>query len=135
MREPHDVRLIQCLATDEALVALRSSPGGLSANAAAARLATVGPNVIEAAPRTHWAVRLATQFTHLFARILWFAAALSIVVSVWRPDEGMRPLAIAIVAVILVNGLFSFWQEHRAERALEALERLDRKSTRLNSSH
>ena len=61
---------------------------------------------------------------HLFARILWFAAALSIVVSVWRPDEGMRPLAIAIVAVILVNGLFSFWQEHRAERALEALERL-----------
>ena len=36
----------------------------------------------------------------------------------------MRPLAIAIVAVILVNGLFSFWQEHRAERALEALERL-----------
>jgi calcium-translocating P-type ATPase len=124
MREPHDVRPIQCLATAEALVALRSSPAGLSATEAAARLAAIGPNAIEAAPRTHWAVRLASQFTHLFARILWFAAALSIAVSVWRPDEGMLPLAFAIVAVIVVNGLFSFWQEHRAERALEALERL-----------
>ncbi|HLE00017.1 MAG TPA: HAD-IC family P-type ATPase [Bdellovibrionota bacterium] len=33
-------------------------------------------------------------------------------------------LAIAIIAVILVNGAFSFWQEFRAERALEALKGL-----------
>jgi sodium/potassium-transporting ATPase subunit alpha len=125
MRDPHeDAVPVPCFAPDEALVALRSSPAGLSAREATARLATVGPNAIEGAPRQHWSVRLAAQFTHLFARILWLAAALAIAVSVWRPDEGMLPLAAAIVAVIVVNGLFSFWQEHRAERALEALERL-----------
>ena len=30
----------------------------------------------------------------------------------------------AILGVILINGLFSFWQEYRAERALAALVRL-----------
>ena len=36
----------------------------------------------------------------------------------------MAALAVAIVAVIVVNGLFSFWQERRAHHALEALQRL-----------
>jgi calcium-translocating P-type ATPase len=36
----------------------------------------------------------------------------------------MRALALAIVAVILVNGLFSFWQEYRAHEAFRALQRL-----------
>jgi magnesium-transporting ATPase (P-type) len=35
-----------------------------------------------------------------------------------------RRLAVAIVAVILVSGLFSLWQERRAHQALEALQRL-----------
>ena len=33
-------------------------------------------------------------------------------------------LALAIVGVILINGLFSFWQEYRSERALAALRDL-----------
>jgi calcium-translocating P-type ATPase len=36
----------------------------------------------------------------------------------------MAALALAIVAVIIVNGLFSFWQARRAYRALEALQQL-----------
>jgi magnesium-transporting ATPase (P-type) len=36
----------------------------------------------------------------------------------------MPQLAWAIIAVILINGLFSFWQEYQAERAAEALEAL-----------
>ena len=36
----------------------------------------------------------------------------------------MDTLASAIVAVILVNGLFSFWQERRAHRAIAALQRM-----------
>ena len=33
-------------------------------------------------------------------------------------------LAAAIWTVILINGIFSFWQEYKAERAIEALQRL-----------
>jgi calcium-translocating P-type ATPase len=36
----------------------------------------------------------------------------------------MGRLGVAIVGVILVNGAFSFWQEYKAERAVEALRRL-----------
>jgi P-type E1-E2 ATPase len=40
------------------------------------------------------------------------------------PGSGMATLAAAIVAVILFNGVFSFWQEQRAHQALDALQRL-----------
>ncbi len=36
----------------------------------------------------------------------------------------MLQLAVAIVGVILINGVFSFWQAYRAEQALAALRRL-----------
>jgi sodium/potassium-transporting ATPase subunit alpha len=36
----------------------------------------------------------------------------------------MGALALAIVGVILINGLFSFWQEYRSERAFAALRGL-----------
>jgi calcium-translocating P-type ATPase len=40
------------------------------------------------------------------------------------PGSGMAALALAIVTVVVINGLFSFWQERRAHSALEALQRL-----------
>jgi len=36
----------------------------------------------------------------------------------------MAMLAAAIVAVIAINGIFSFWQEYRAEETMAALQRL-----------
>ena len=36
----------------------------------------------------------------------------------------MATLAVAIVGVIVVNGVFSFWQEYRAEETMAALQRL-----------
>ena len=46
--------------------------------------------------------------------LLWVGALLALL-------GGQPPLAIAIVAVIVVNAIFSFAQEYRAERAVEAL--------------
>ena len=68
--------------------------------------------------------QLLRQFTHLFALILLVAAGLAFVAEAYDPGQGMTTLAWAILAVVLVNGGFAFWQEYRAERALDALRAL-----------
>jgi magnesium-transporting ATPase (P-type) len=60
---------------------------------------------------------LASQLCHFFALMLWAAAGLAII-------AGMPQLTVAIVAIIILNALFAFAQEHRAERAAEHLRDL-----------
>ena len=93
------------------------SPAGLSEEAARRALAEHGPNVLAEAEGPHWVLRFARNFTHLFALLLWAGAALALV-------GGMPELSVAIVAVIVVNAIFSFAQEYRAERAVEALRQM-----------
>jgi magnesium-transporting ATPase (P-type) len=97
--------------------ALASGRGGLDEAEAAARLRRYGPNTLPHAPGRPWFIELAANFAHLFALLLWAGAALA-----WL--AAMPQLAWAIVAVIVVNGLFSYWQEYQAERAAEALAAL-----------
>jgi calcium-translocating P-type ATPase len=109
---------------DQAYASLRSAPTGLGGTEAARRVGEFGPNRLEELQRKHWLASLAREFANFFALILWLAAALALVAE-WRdPDQGMALLAAAIVGVILINGVFSFWQEFRAERAMAALRRL-----------
>ena len=109
------------LAPDEALASLHSGPGGLSAEEAARRLREYGPNRVESLPVEPLWLKFLKGFTHFFALILWLAATLAFIAE-WRaPGQGMGTLGCAILGVILVNGVFSFWQEYRAERALAAL--------------
>ena len=109
---------------EDALRDLRSRREGLSHAEAARRLEAFGPNAVARLPRPPAWLELAREFTHFFAVILWIAAGLAGFAEWNAPGSGMGTLAAAIVAVIVINGLFAFWQEARAERALEALERL-----------
>lgn len=98
--------------------------GGLSSADAAARLREYGPNRVVEAARTPWVLRLVREFTQFFSLILWIAAGLAFLAEWSSPGQGMARLGYAIVAVIVVSGVFSFWQEYRAERTLAALYRL-----------
>jgi len=92
------------------------SPGLTSAEAAE-RLARDGPNVLPAVrPAPAWR-RLAAQMVHFFALMLWVAGALAFA-------AGMPQLGVAIFVVVVVNGVFAFVQEHRAERAAQRLRDL-----------
>jgi Ca2+-transporting ATPase len=90
---------------------------GLSSDEAQARLKQAGSNLLAGGERPHWLARFARNFTHFFALLLWAGAGLA-----WLGE--LPQLSIAIVAVIVVNAAFSFVQEYRAERAIEALRRI-----------
>ncbi len=115
---------IHQLKAADAITSLGSRAQGLSRAEAAARLQEYGLNRVEEAAREHLAIRFLKEFTHFFALILWLAAALAFVAALSEPEGGMTTLGVAILGVILVNGVFSFWQEYRAERAIAALRRL-----------
>jgi magnesium-transporting ATPase (P-type) len=116
--------LIHQLPLDAAFATLRSAPAGLSSAEAAARRVEFAPNRIERLPGTPLVIRFISQFTHVFAVLLWVAALLALVADWWMPGQGMATLGVAIGAVIVINGAFSFWQEYRAEETMVALQRL-----------
>ncbi len=108
----------------DALQRLQTTADGLSAIEAGRRLKEFGPNRIARVRLRHGWRRLLHGFTHFLALILWFAAGLAVFAEHQAPGQGMGVLGAAILAVILINGLFSFWQEHRAEQALAALQKV-----------
>ena len=119
--ECHD---IPRLSVQEALERLGSGHTGLSVDEAYRRLERFGSNMLTA-PSSYSPVRaLIGQFTHFLAALLWMAALLAFAANLMRPGEGMATLGWAIVGVLVVNAAFAFVQEHKAERAVEALHRL-----------
>jgi calcium-translocating P-type ATPase len=95
---------------------LRAQPGGLTGREAQRRLVAYGGNELERKAGIGWWRQLARQVTHPLALLLWVAAALAFA-------AGLTPLGVAIVAVVILNALFAFWQERQAEHAVEALQR------------
>jgi sodium/potassium-transporting ATPase subunit alpha len=115
---------IHNLTRDQVFVSLVTTEQGLSGEEAERRLLEFGPNEITEVTKAHLMIRLLSQFTHFLAILLWLAALLSFLSEYLHPGEGMMTLGLAIVAVIVINAIFTFIQEYRAEKALEALRKL-----------
>lgn len=90
---------------------------GLDEAEAARRLAEVGPNVLAADQGPAWPQILVRQFQNVLILVLALGAVLSFAV-------GEIADAMAIVAIVILNGVLGFVQEWRAERALQALKRM-----------
>ncbi|MGB5102751.1 MAG: cation-translocating P-type ATPase [Steroidobacteraceae bacterium] len=102
---------------EESVRLLQSTHGGLSADEARNRFASVGPNELQAARRVSPWQLLAGQFKNVLIVILLLATALSAVL-------GHAVEAIAITVIVLFAVLLGFIQEYRAERAIEALQEM-----------
>ena len=87
---------------------------GLSTAEAVARRAEQGANRLPAPRRPSALRRLAGELTHFFALMLWAAGLLALVAR-------LPELGIAIFAVIVLNALFAFAQQARADRAADRL--------------
>ncbi len=96
---------------------LATSKQGLSKEEAAKRLEQYGPNVIQKVKGRPLILKFLENFYHLFAILLWVATVLSFISK--QPQLGY-----ALIAVIFINAIFSFSQEFKAEKAVEALEKM-----------
>ncbi len=90
---------------------------GLTSREAERRLAQYGRNEVVRRHGPSKARELGRQFAHPLALLLWTAAALAVA-------AGNATLAVAIVAVIVLNAVLAFFQEAQAERATEVLGEL-----------
>jgi sodium/potassium-transporting ATPase subunit alpha len=117
-------RQIHNLEPDEVFALLASSMAGLDEGEVEARRQALGENVLRAPARLRWLRTLAKQFVNLFSLLLDVSALLCFVAERLQPGAGMAVLGWALLAVALLNALFTFAQELRAERAMQALQQL-----------
>jgi sodium/potassium-transporting ATPase subunit alpha len=115
---------IQNLSREEVLKLLLTSENGLSEEDARRRLQEYGLNEIKEVRKKPLYLRFISQFTHFLAILLWIAALLCFLSEYLHPGEGMFSLGLAIIGVIVLNAIFTFIQEYRAEKAVEALKKL-----------
>jgi P-type Ca2+ transporter type 2C len=96
---------------------LDTRPEGLGVSEVNARLASLGGNVLEEARRPNLVGGFVSNVTHLMAVLLWLGGLLALLAE-------LPQLAVAVWTVNLINGVFSTWQEYRAEQAVLALRKL-----------
>ena len=112
---------IAALEPQEVHAELHSREGGLEPQEVETRLEELGPNVLRAATPFSWAKSLGRQFTNFFTILLNASAVICFVAEWIQPGESMNVLGAALLGVSVLNAVFSFVQEYRAEKAMEAL--------------
>lgn len=105
------------LSSQEVYEELKTSKMGLTIQEAEKRLKIYGPNQIEEVKKTPIYYKFLANLYQLLALLLWGASVLAFI-------SGTPQLGLAIIAVILINAIFSFWQEYQAEKAIEALKKI-----------
>lgn len=103
------------LQVKEVFESLQTGPCGLSTGEAEKRLAKSGPNTLLEKKRSPIIYRFVGQLRDLFSVLLLIASLLAVLSG--SPDMGA-----IILAVVLVNSVFSLFQEWRAEKAMETLK-------------
>lgn len=90
---------------------------GLTEQEAEGRLKKLGPNELQEAKRPSALVVFLAQFKDFMVLVLFGATVISAFLGEYID-------AIAIVAIVIINGILGFFQERKAEKSLEALKEL-----------
>lgn len=111
------VSTIQKLPVSEVYAALGTSKSGLAKADAEKRLDQFGRNALREKKGKPLIWKFLSNFTHLMAILLWCGGIVGFIAQ-------LPQLGIAIWLVNVINGVFSFWQEFRAEKATDALKKM-----------
>lgn len=96
---------------------LDTTERGLSEAESQARLLVYGENTIKSKKSFHPVRSFAKQLVNLMAIMLWIASILAII-------SGTPIISYAIWFIIIINAIFSFIQESKADKALQSLAKM-----------
>ena len=112
-----------------------SSSAGLSEAEAAKRIETYGPNRLPEAKKKSNILRLLEQFANPLVVTLLVAAGIAVAVGFMSGSEqGILARfgdAIAILLIVILNAFLGYYQERRAEAALDALQKMSAPNARV----
>jgi Ca2+-transporting ATPase len=112
------------LSVEEALKRLDTGTAGLTSAEVAARQSRFGRNEIQRGKQIPPFRLFLKQFANFFIIVLMFAAALAYAVSFLPGEHDRRLTAFFILFIIAVSVALSFFEEFRAQKELESLDRL-----------
>ena len=117
IEEEGRARSFRLLTKEEIYAEIDTSDEGLTEAEVHKRLHKYGHNRLKKLRRTSLVTRFLRNFTNLLAILMWVGSVLAFLVK-------MPAVGWAIITVIVINALFSFWQEFKAEKAIDALRNL-----------
>lgn len=102
----------------------RTSKSGLSLKSAQARQNEFGQNIIEQKKKKNYYKEYFKQYIEFFPILLEIASVLAFVANYYQPNEGNDILGYAIFCAVVINATFTFWQNFKADKAMEELLKL-----------
>ncbi|HLC63114.1 MAG TPA: cation-translocating P-type ATPase [Candidatus Nanoarchaeia archaeon] len=105
------------LPPNQVLEQVHSSINGLSSEEAGKRLIVYGKNVLERTNKFNWIKIFLRQFKSFIVYIMIAALILSLIIGGWVD-------AVVIGAIIILNAALGFFQEFKAEKSIELLQKL-----------
>ena len=112
------------LSADRLLKEFRTTKNGLNLNDIKKRQSDFGKNIIERKEEKNYYKEYFKQYIEFFPILLEIAGVLAFIAEHYQPDQGNDILGYAIFGAVIINATFTFWQNFKADKAMEALLKL-----------
>ncbi len=101
-----------------------TSENGLGEKEALKRNIEFGDNIIEQKKKKNYIKEYLKQYIEFFPILLEIAGILAFVADHYDPSAGNDILGYAIFSAVFINATFTFWQNYKADKAMDALLKL-----------
>lgn len=112
------------LSKEKLLYEFRTRVEGLNEKDAIERTEEFGKNIIETKEKKNYIKEYFLQYIEFFPILLEIAGILAFIANFYQPDEGNDILGYAIFGAVIINASFTFWQNFKADKAMQELLKL-----------